>query len=258
MTIDRQHPGATDPAIMDPVPLRGLHGHLLERLGTAIADGSLAPGEQIVPESLAHSVSVSRTVVREVLKVLESKGLVTARQRKGTRVSPEHEWNVLDPDVIRWRSSGPSSARQLAELLALRGAIEPLAARTASEAATEDDLRTLDGWLTEMDTAVTNQDWAAFTDADVSFHRALLHASGSLAIERIADPIEAAIRVRHRLQLVPATLSAEMTQRHRDIVDAIRDHDSSSAEAASRRIVDVAGYETMTTLSARLGGTVAP
>ncbi|NNC14030.1 FadR family transcriptional regulator [Planctomonas sp. JC2975] len=249
MTIDPHDPGFADAGIVDPVPLRGLHGHLLELLGTRIADGSLKPGEQIVPELIAQSVSVSRTVVREVLKVLESKGLVTARQRKGTRVSPEQEWNVLDPDVIRWRSIGPSSARQLSELLALRGAVEPLAARTASTAASEDDLRALDECAAKMDAAVTDQDWSAFTNADVTFHRALLHASGSLAIDRIADPIEAAIRVRHQLRLIPKVLSHEMTQRHRDIVDAIRNHDSSAAEAASRQLVDVAGDETMITLS---------
>lgn len=228
--------------------VQGMQKQVIERLGTAIAVGELLPSEQIVPEELAVRHGVSRTVIRECLKVLETKGMVLARQRVGTRIRPREEWNLLDPDVIRWRSSGPDSSRQIEELLAIRGAIEPLAARQASSMATEEQIAVLEQALSAMQVAVAAQDWDAFTEADVAFHRDLLASSGNLIIRQFAEPIEAAIRVRHRLHLVPDRLTEEIIASHRAIATAIAEHDEVVAEHASRSIVDVAGAETMKSL----------
>ena len=250
-------PGLRPPAATNhagtpaPIALRGLHGQLVESIGMSIAGGAVQAGEQIVPELLAEGFHVSRTVVREALKVLETKGMVGARPRTGTRARPQHEWTLLDPDVIRWRSTGPESARQLRELLGIRGAIEPLAARNASEVATPDVLQPMVVALGSMSRAVEDQDWGAFTDADIAFHRALLRASGSLVIEQFADPIEAALRVRHTLALVPATLSVTTVRSHQAILDEILLHNGPQAELMSRRIVDVAGAETVAALVGR-------
>jgi DNA-binding FadR family transcriptional regulator len=235
--------------------LRGLHGQLVESIGMSIAAGEFAAGEQISPESLAETFEVSRSVVREVLKVLEAKGLIGARPRTGTRVRPQTWWNLLDPDVIRWRSTGPDSTRQFEELLGIRGAIEPLAARNATAAATPVDIQALADSLVAMSDAVSTQDWPAFTEADVVFHRALLRASGSLVVAQLADPIEAALRVRHKLQLVPNVLSPDVIVSHEAILDAILRQDGAQAELASRQIVDVAGAEVMAAL---MVGPIAP
>jgi DNA-binding FadR family transcriptional regulator len=220
----------------------------------SIAAGEFAAGEQISPETLAETFAVSRSVVREVLKVLEAKGMIGARPRTGTRVRPQTWWNLLDPDVIRWRSTGPDSARQLEELLGIRGAIEPLAARNATSAATPSDIQTLTESLDAMSDAVASQNWLAFTEADVAFHRALLRASGSLVVDQLADPIEAALRVRHKLRLVPTVLSPQVISSHGAILDAIHRHDGAQAELASRQIVDVAGAEVMASLIGGAGG----
>ena len=240
--------------IVSPSSLRGLHGQLVEAIGMSIAAGEFASGEQISPELLAENFAVSRSVVREVLKVLEAKGMIGARPRTGTRVRPQTWWKLLDPDVIRWRSTGPDSARQLEELLGIRGAIEPLAARNATAAATPADIQALSESLEAMSDAVTTQDWVSFTEADVAFHRALLRASGSLVVDQMADPIEAALRVRHKLRLVPTVLSPEVISSHSAILDAILRHDGARAELASRQIVDVAGAEVMASL---MGGAAA-
>lgn len=231
---------------------RGLHGHLVEQLGLGIARGDLAAGEQVIPDDLAAQFGVSRTVVREALRVLETKGMIAARQRTGTRVRERVEWDALDSDVIRWRAAGREARAQLEELLDIRGAIEPLAARKASA---NPNLRfeSFEATLQEMSRALDTQDWAAFTEADVAFHRALLEASASLVIGRFAEPIEAAIRVRSGLRLIPDHLSADAIESHRAIVDAIRAQDGVAAELASRRIVDVAGAETIDSLMRRSG-----
>jgi DNA-binding FadR family transcriptional regulator len=222
---------------------RGLHGQIVEAIGTAIADGTHSTGDQIIPEFLGANFQVSRTVIREVLKVLEAKGMVQARPRLGTRVRPSNEWNLLDPDVIRWRSIGAESARQLEELLGLRSAIEPLAARQACQERTPKSLATLRSALQAMSDATDAKDLAWFTNADVDFHRALLAASGNMIVEQLADLIEAALRLRFQLDLVPRQHAPGAIESHRAIVEAIEERDEREAELASRRVVDEAGME---------------
>lgn len=222
---------------------RGLHAQVVELLGLRITTGEVPAGGQIVPEEIARVHAVSRTVVREALKVLEAKGLVWARPKTGTKVRGSRDWNLLDPDVIRWRAGGPDGEQQLADLLGLRGAVEPLAARGCCARAEGADLDALQSACSDMAAAVEAQDWEAFTTADVRFHRRLLASCGNTVIRQLADPIEAALWVRHRLRLIPHELDAAAVTVHLDILGAVRAGDEGGAELASRRIVDKAGAE---------------
>lgn len=84
---------------------RGLHGILVEVLGQQIVDGTLDPDKPLIPEAVGEKHEVSRTVVREAVRVLETKGLICARPNVGTRVRPVEEWHLLDADVLRWRAA---------------------------------------------------------------------------------------------------------------------------------------------------------
>src|SRR5512134_3077055 len=88
---------------------RGLHSDVVKELGLRIVRGDYAPGS-ILPraEELAAELGVSRTVIRETLRVLTEKGLVQPRQRTGTRVRSRASWNLVDPELIGWqRAAGP-------------------------------------------------------------------------------------------------------------------------------------------------------
>ena len=117
---------------------RGLHGQLVQQLGQMIVSGDLGADRPLVPEEIGQRFEVSRTVVRESLRVLEAKGLVSARPNVGTRVRPVSDWNLLDPDIIEWRAFGPQRDDQRRELCELRWTIEPLAARLAAGHGRED------------------------------------------------------------------------------------------------------------------------
>ncbi|MFE7514047.1 FadR/GntR family transcriptional regulator, partial [Streptomyces sp. NPDC057540] len=117
---------------------RGLHGQLVQQLGQMIVSGDLGADRPLVPEEIGQRFEVSRTVVRESLRVLEAKGLVSARPNVGTRVRPVSDWNLLDPDIIEWRAFGPQRDDQRRELNELRWTIEPLAARLAAGHGRED------------------------------------------------------------------------------------------------------------------------
>ncbi|WP_037842252.1 FadR/GntR family transcriptional regulator, partial [Streptomyces sp. NRRL WC-3549] len=82
---------------------QGLHTHVLDALGLEISSGEFPPGCVLRTDELAQRFEVSRTVVREVIRVLESMHLVASRRRVGVTVLPTEEWNVYDPQVIRWR-----------------------------------------------------------------------------------------------------------------------------------------------------------
>ena len=115
---------------------QGLHAHVLESLGPAITAGDYPPGSVLRTDELAQRFDVSRTVIREAVRVLESMHLVESRRRVGVTVRPTEEWNVYDPQVIRWRLAGADRPRQLRSLTVLRSAIEPVAAGLAAQHAT--------------------------------------------------------------------------------------------------------------------------
>ncbi len=109
-----------------------LHSVLVQNLGLAIAEGTLAPRSILRLDELEAQHSVSRSVVREAARVLSSKGMLESRRRLGTVVQPEDAWNAYDPQVIRWRLASSRRLEQLQALNELRGAIEPQAARLAA------------------------------------------------------------------------------------------------------------------------------
>ena len=86
--------------------MRGLHGLFTEQLARAIGSGVIKPGDQIDPKYLETEYDISRTVVREALRTLQAKGMISARPNVGTLVRPRADWNLLDPDVMRWSSTG--------------------------------------------------------------------------------------------------------------------------------------------------------
>jgi DNA-binding FadR family transcriptional regulator len=117
-------------------PGRGLHGHVLDTLGPEITAGEYPPGSVLRTDELAQRFDVSRSVMREAVRVLESMHLVESRRRVGVTVRPKSEWNVYDPEVIRWRLAGADRPGQLRSLTMLRSAVEPVAAGLAARHAT--------------------------------------------------------------------------------------------------------------------------
>ena len=85
--------------------MRGLQRRVIEGVGRAIVGGTYAPGALVPKEAeLTEEYGVSRTSVREAMRVLAAKGLVDIRQKIGTRVRRTEQWNVFDADILRWYS----------------------------------------------------------------------------------------------------------------------------------------------------------
>ncbi|CAL9551745.1 HTH-type transcriptional repressor NanR [Streptomyces sp. enrichment culture] len=218
---------------------RGLHGQLVQQLGQMIVSGDLGADRPLVPEEIGQRFEVSRTVVRESLRVLEAKGLVSARPNVGTRVRPVSDWNLLDPDIIEWRAFGPQRDAQRRELADLRWTIEPLAARLAAGHSRPDVQQRLADMVEIMGHALAQGDALTFSRADTEFHSLLIQLAGNRMLEHLSGIVSAALQVSG----APATSCDRPGEtclgHHARIVEALAADDGPAAEAAMRQLLTV-------------------
>ncbi|SFL30019.1 FadR/GntR family transcriptional regulator [Streptomyces pini] len=218
---------------------RGLHGQLVQQLGQMIVSGDLGADRPLVPEEIGQRFEVSRTVVRESLRVLEAKGLVSARPNVGTRVRPVSDWNLLDPDIIEWRAFGPQRDDQRRELCELRWAIEPLAARLAADHSRDEVQQRLADMVEIMGHTLAQGDSLTFSRADAEFHALLLHGAGNRMLEHLSGIVGAALQVSG----APAAGCERPTEAslayHRRIAEAVASGEAAAAENAVRQLLTV-------------------
>lgn len=215
-----------------------LHHAVLDELGSQIVRGELPPGSTFSADDRAERRGVSRSVMREAVRVLESLGLVSSRRRAGTRVQPPERWNALDTRVVAWGLDGPDRRRQLHQLSQLRLGVEPQAARLAAAHATVEQREALTeavGALSEQSRAA-NQ--AAYLAADIAFHRTLLAATGNRMLAQLSDLVAEVLAGRTRNALMPSEADSTAVQLHRAVAAAVAGGDGEAAEKAMRAIVE--------------------
>ncbi|MFE4175883.1 FadR/GntR family transcriptional regulator [Streptomyces sp. NPDC056909] len=239
---------------MTPYARRGVHGQTVEILARRVLSGEIPEGATLDLVALQRELDVSLTALRESLKVLGAKGMVDARQRRGTFVRARADWNLLDADVLRWQfADGTSSEADLGLLRNLgevRGIVEPAAVRLAAARRTDADLAELEAALTAMGgTTAYDEDGtdgtgaaggaARAVEADLAFHRALLAATHNELLERMEMVIESGLA--HRDQIVHSSPHGEdPVPSHRAVLDAVRARDQDAAERAMRALLDQA------------------
>lgn len=229
---------------MTPYARRGVHGQTVEALARRILGGRIPEGATLDLVALQSELDVSLTALRESLKVLAAKGMVDARQKRGTFVRSRADWNLLDADVLRWQFEGGGTAGSdlalLRDLAEVRAIVEPAAVRLAAGRRTDDDLAALDAALAAM--GEEDPDPARAVAADLAFHRALLAATHNELLERMEMVISSGLAHRDRI-VHSSPHSGDPVPAHRAVLDAVRDHDPRAAEAAMRALLDQAGRD---------------
>lgn len=216
---------------------RSLHGQVVHELGRRIISGRIGEGAVLPNEAeLGAEFEVSRTALREGIKVLTAKGLLASRTRTGTRVRPRHEWNMLDPDVLAWHMETDHVADFVNHLYEFRRAIEPMAASLAAVRATDDEIAYMTKALDEMEAA--GDDIEASTGPDLRFHQALLLASRNNLLGSLSALIETALTVSFRLS-VPNRKQDAMPV-HRAVLQAVKERDAVKASEAMYELLDCA------------------
>ena len=216
---------------------RSLHGQVVHELGRRIVTGQIAEGTVLPNETeLGASFEVSRTALREGIKVLAAKGLLASRTRTGTRVRPRAEWNMLDPDVLAWRMEAEDARDFLREMAEFRSAVEPLAASLAAKRATDAQIEEIEQAYESMEAAADNVQETE--PPGLRFHQLILQASGNELLVPLNTMVETALRATF-MQISPAAMVG-LLPAHKDVLDAIKQHDASAAWRAMFRVLDQA------------------
>ncbi|MGW6442057.1 FadR/GntR family transcriptional regulator [Lentzea sp. NPDC055074] len=218
--------------------LRGVHGQTVEALAGRILAGEIGEGDTLDLPALREELDVSLTALREALKVLSAKGMIDARQKRGTFVQPRSSWNLLDTDVMRWQTQAGSDHGLFDELTEMRVIVEPAAARLAAERASDADIEAIGGALDRMAAA---RDLAATVRADLEFHRLLMAATHNTFLTQVERII--AIGLAERDKLVHGTVDDDPVPSHRAVLDAISARDPEAAYEAMRALVDKSGAD---------------
>lgn len=176
---------------------------------------------------------MSKTAIREALRVIREKGLIDSWPKRGTIVNDRNAWKLLDGDVIMWRRSARrDDDRLLAELSQLRDVIEPAAARLAAQYREPADIEALRRSFAEFETA--GRDVERLAAADQDFHIHLLRATHNELMMRLDVVIVHALNARNRIQHHPGADWLDPVPDHRRVLDAVEAGDPAAAEAAMK------------------------
>jgi GntR family galactonate operon transcriptional repressor len=217
--------------------MRGRQGTVIEAIGRAIVGGIYNPGDLLPREAeLTEEHGVSRTSVREAMKVLAAKGLVDIRPKVGTRVRPKDLWNTFDSDLMTWTHTEGLGTDLMQDLIELRQIVEPSAARLAAGRATMADLGQLE--KTAMGMAASFEDPVAYAEWDVAFHMAVYAASHNTLLQRFGMLVADSMKIAFDVQQAAVRESlADDATRHRVVFEAINRGDAAAASDTMLAVV---------------------
>jgi DNA-binding FadR family transcriptional regulator len=204
-------------------------------IGRRIVSGRYKPGDNLPTEpKIQLEFGVSRTAVREAVRVLSAKGLTASRPKVGTRVRPMAEWNMLDSDVLRWQVDQNPSDEFIHALFEMREILEPAACSLAAERATVEELAALGA---AMDGIEANPRGSREQiKADVDFHKTILQASRNPMLRSVGAMIQSALTISFTLGW-RTVMAEDAVLQHRAVYDAIRLRDRDTAYLAMRKLL---------------------
>jgi DNA-binding FadR family transcriptional regulator len=175
-------------------------------------------------------------VIREAIRVLESMQLVESRRRVGVTVRATEQWNVYDPQVIRWRLAGADRPHQLRSLTVLRSAVEPVAAGLAATHATAEQCAELTRCALGMVATSRGHRLLEYRVHDVAFHRVILTASGNEMFARLGDVVAEVLAGRTHHEVMFEDPDPAAVTLHVQVAEAVREGDPVRAERLTREI----------------------
>jgi GntR family transcriptional regulator, galactonate operon transcriptional repressor len=204
-------------------------------IGRRIVSGKYLPGDTLPTEpKIQQEFGVSRTAVREAIRLLSAKGLTAARPKIGTRVRPTVDWNMLDPDVLRWQIDQNPTEEFIHALFEMREIIEPAASSRAAERATDEEIVALgvamDGIQNELRGSPEQ------IQADIQFHMVILSASRNPMLRSVGAMIESALSIAFKLGW-RTVMAEDAVLQHRAVYEAVRQRNGEEAFLAMRKLL---------------------
>lgn len=217
-----------------------LSQRVTNELGKAIISGSYNSETGLPTEAqLCAEYGISRTAVREAVKMLAAKGLITSRPRQGIRVESPENWNLYDTSVLKWMLESSPSLHVLKEFLQMRLAIEPQAAALAAKKGDQQAIAQIGEALQQMHTAAESGE-GGMHEGDLAFHTAILFASGNRFFFQLRDFIRTALNVSIQ-HTTPAKGSlCDIAEDHKKIYVAIASGEAERAKNMMTYLIDEA------------------
>ena len=229
-------------------PRAARHIQIADQIGRQIVTGEISPGSALQNMTdLAKSMAVSRSALREAIKLLAGKGLLEMSPRRGTVVRDRKAWNFFDENVLNWRVGPTLNAAFLRDLYELRRIIEPEAAASAAVRATPAMLAELERTLERLER--TDPNTAESVNADVALHQTILEASGNDFLIALAPAIATCLAMAFSLQRRACPSRDHFIHDHGSIVRAICRGDADEAREFMRRLLHQAEIDATTSLS---------
>jgi DNA-binding GntR family transcriptional regulator len=195
---------------------RPLYEDVAERLREQIFAHELAPGSWLDEQSLALAFGISRTPMREAIKVLASEGLVTTKMNKGAYVT----------QVER---------RDLEQIFTVLSLLEGQAAKETAIRATEEQLTKLDDLHHRLEKAAADRDLEQFFEINVRFHDLIQEIAGNKWMNGVINDLRKVLKLQRRDSLSRSGRLLSSLVEHREILQAILKRDPLAAEAAMRQ-----------------------
>lgn len=224
---------------------------VLSTLGQEIAQDVIPVGATLPPEpDLEARFGVGRGVIREAIKTLAAKGMVSVRPRFGTHVLPRRDWSLLDRDVLGWLVGGGEPDRELLmQIQEVRLIIEPAAAALAATRGTKQDRIRIEAALVGME---TSHDQESAIKADKAFHLAILDATHNPVLQGFRGAIDTILSAVFMVAVGSPGWFDDNLPNHAAAAHAIAAGDPKKAKAAMEQVL---GY-TQFKLSKRRGNAV--
>lgn len=195
---------------------RPLYEDVAERLREQIFSHELAPGSWLDEQSLAIAFGISRTPMREAIKVLASEGLVTTKMNKGAYVT----------EVDR---------RDLEQIFTVLSLLEGQAAKETAIKASEAQLTQLDNLHHRLEKAAADRDLEQFFEINVKFHELIQEIAGNKWMNGVIDDLRKVLKLQRRDSLGRSGRLLSSLVEHREILQAILKRDPLAAEQAMRK-----------------------
>lgn len=226
---------------------RTRHQEAVDRIAGWIVRGRFAAGGTLPREAeIGAELGVSRTVVREAMRTLVAKGIVTVRPRHGTRIQPMESWNLFDRQVIGWRSQAGISMDLVNDLIDFRLGIEPYAAELAAQA---DDFpaAALNDAFRRMERAVDGH--GSYHEADLDFHTIILTGSRNQFLLHLVPLIGNALTLSFELSVLSMESARSALPMHRAVADAVIAREPAAARDALATLIRSAREDIIVGLS---------
>lgn len=196
-----------------------------EHIQNHIIDNELEAGAKLPNEfELAQQLGVSRTTIREAIKILVSRNVVEIRRGSGTFVSNQ-KGITDDPLGLAFIKDRKGLAM---DLLSVRLMMEPAIARMAAEHATEEQIQDLKAQCAKVEQMIIQGE--NHMEEDIKFHQMIASCSKNVVVEKLVPIINSSIAV--FVNLTEGKLGMETIQTHREVVEAISQRDLEGAECA--------------------------